>query len=84
MAELNRVHNWVDAIVNEDGGNLSAGSLKTLVMIKNRATEQAKEIVDLRKRSREAIDELEKKVKKLEAEKEELRLTLMHVGKQML
>jgi hypothetical protein len=74
----------VDAIVNEDGGHLSAGSLSTLVMIKKRATEQAKEIVDLRKRSREAIELLEKKVKKLEEEKEELRLTLMHVGKQML
>jgi len=84
MAELNRVHNWVDAIVNEDGGHLSAGSLKTLVMIKNRATEQAKEIVDLRKRSREAIEDLEKKIKVLEEEKETLRATLVYTGKQML
>jgi len=84
MAELNRVHNWVDAIVNEDGGNLSAGSLKTLVMIKNRATEQAREIVDIRKRSREVIDELEKKVKVLTEEKETLRATLVHVGKEQL
>jgi len=84
MAELNRVHNWVAAIITEDGDKLSPGSLKTLQMIKDRASEQAKEIVDLRKRSREAIEDLEKKVKKLEEEKEELRATLIHVGKQML
>lgn len=84
MAELNRIHNWVDAIVNEDGGNLSAGSLVTLKKIKDRASEQSREIVDLRKRSREKIDELEKKIKVLEEEKETLRATLVYTGKQML
>jgi len=84
MPELNRIHNWVDAIVNEDGGHLSAGSLSTLVMIKKRATEQAKEINDLRRRSRETIEELEKKIKVLTEEKETLRATLVHVGREQL
>jgi hypothetical protein len=84
MAELNRVHNWVDAIINEDGEKLSAGSLKTLSMIKVRASEQAREIVDIRKRSRETIEGLEKKIKVLEEEKETLRATLIHTGKQLL
>jgi len=84
MAELNRVHNWVAAIINEDGDKLSSGSLKTLQMIKDRASEQAREIVDIRKRSREAIEDLESKVKKLEEEKETLRATLIHVGKEQL
>jgi hypothetical protein len=84
MPELNRVHNWVAAIINEDGERLSQGSLTTLQMIKDRATVQARELVDIRKRSRETIEELEAKIKKLEEEKETLRATLIHTGKQML
>jgi len=84
MPELNRIHNWVEAIIHEDGNNLSPGSLATLIMIKGRASEQAREIVDIRKRSRQVIDELEKKIKMLEEEKETLRATLVHTGKDLL
>jgi hypothetical protein len=84
MPELNRIHNWVEAIIHEDGDKLSQGSLTTLQMIKTRASEQAREIVDIRKRSRQVIDELEKKIKVLEEEKETLRATLIHTAKDLL